>query len=721
MWRVDLCVWLATLALMGASAQPAALSEDARLHTCITVWLKLEPLRDALRMIGRQVGVPLRCTDAIAQEKVCIFVEDRPAHEVLTQLTRLMRYEWHPHEEGGYIVRVPEPVRLEEERAQNQMRRARLSALRELRHQVREILKLPADERIQERERLMARHAELNDTERLRLKLLEPLTAFAAHSVAPDGTIRYHEGYGYWSSDAYAYVCLAALPDRALHAVLDGQWIGLSTQPAQGVYRFPEVPLPNLLRDHTALTLYTERELRHILRNVSPSNPEFAGMWLKLLPLHGTVEYRLLSVPRMKIAVLDSDGNVVQGSESEPFSAVRSISSSTLLPWNLRETDSSLWRYWDMWATPKSKLRSALPERPAPAPHRAAFQPQPYFAGQSVGYRYTSADALEWLAWATRRPVLSDAFRTAHLEPILKPDLSPRALLQPLHERVWLRIDDAGYLMARHKRYWELRLFEIPESWLRPLERKAEQNADDLWDYVALAGKLSKQQVDYLMQSQSHANMPLTRFPIQSLIDCLPALRFLASLSEGQRRLLATGEPLHWSRLNRSQQTRYLEALRVDFPPAQWLFREPMPAQERTLPSTLQNLTTSLVVYVLDDETPERLEARLKTPPAESLVRLTRCAELAFPVLVAPEGYYDRYFVGYAATGEDAEATRTRAIRDMHKALQEASDRRLVQLRVRGYLIEFFTSDSRFARYAFALAREEPFSLPPLPPTEQEP
>lgn len=46
--------------------------------------------------------------------------------------------------------------------------------------------------------------------------------------------------------------------------------------------------------------------------------------------------------------------------------------------------------------------------------------------------------------------------------------------------------------------------------------------------------------------------------------------------------------------------------------------------------------------------------------------------------------------------------------------MQENPDGRFVQMHVHGYLIEFFTADGRFARYAFAQTREQPFELPPL-------
>jgi hypothetical protein len=57
-----LCVWL-TLAGQSALAQ-ATLTDDPRLQPRITLWLKMEPLRDVLRAASRQTGIPLRCQQA---------------------------------------------------------------------------------------------------------------------------------------------------------------------------------------------------------------------------------------------------------------------------------------------------------------------------------------------------------------------------------------------------------------------------------------------------------------------------------------------------------------------------------------------------------------------------------------------------------------------------------------------------------------------------------
>ncbi|GIV11040.1 MAG: hypothetical protein KatS3mg020_0531 [Fimbriimonadales bacterium] len=715
-----LCVWTTTITLGILPAQPANLAEDPKLQPRVSVWLKMEPMRDALRAVSRHTGVPLRCQDAIAQEKVCVFVEDRPAHEILTQLSRLLRYEWRTHEDGGYILQVPDKTRLEEERAQSQMRAARLSALRDLQRLVREIAKLPPTQRVEQKQRLEARQSELSAAERQRLELLKPLTAFAPERLTPSGEIdRSDKSVSYYRDEAYIYLCLAALPERALSALLDGQWVGLSSKPAHGIHRFPDVLLPPTMRDHTTAQQFSEQRIRITVLDFAPRNPEFAGIWLRLLPLQGVIRYYFLSAPEIQSGYLHPDGEV--RFYGNPARAVLGRMGSLSLLWSLRETVSPLWNYWDSWAASQAELSNALPERASPAPNRPAPPLTPYRPNDYYGYRYSVADALEWLAWATRRPVLSDAFRTAPLELFLKPDMSPRTLLEPLRERIWLRLDESGYLNARHKRYWELRLFEIPEAWLRLLEAKAARNELNLWDYVALAGKLNARQADYLMQTRGYTDPPLVRFSVAPLIECLPALRFLASLSEAQRAQLIAGEPLRWSQLNRPQQKRYLEAVQVEFPPAQWLFREQLPTDNPPHQDTLQNLAVSLIPRFLDDMTSEQLAELLKSPPAESMVKLVQAGKKFVPVLVGAKGEYTHYFGGYDDRGQDAEEVRAREIRRMHLELSETPDARLIALNIEGYIVAFFASDGQFARYAFALAREERFELPPLPPAEQEP
>jgi hypothetical protein len=137
-----------------ATAQPAELSQDPPLQRRITVWLKMEPLRDALRTIGKQTGVALRCQDAIAEEKVAIFVRERPAHEMYsTQLAGALRYAWRK-DEDAYVLYVPDETRQAEEKAARGIREQRARMLREMLQAARELAAVPEQQRIALRKKL---------------------------------------------------------------------------------------------------------------------------------------------------------------------------------------------------------------------------------------------------------------------------------------------------------------------------------------------------------------------------------------------------------------------------------------------------------------------------------------------------------------------------------------------------------------------------------------
>ena len=59
---LGLCLCI-LLAVQSALAQ-TTLADEPRLQPRITLWLKMEPLRDVLRAASRQTGIPLRCQQA---------------------------------------------------------------------------------------------------------------------------------------------------------------------------------------------------------------------------------------------------------------------------------------------------------------------------------------------------------------------------------------------------------------------------------------------------------------------------------------------------------------------------------------------------------------------------------------------------------------------------------------------------------------------------------
>jgi hypothetical protein len=121
-----------------------------------------------------------------------------------------------------------------------------------------------------------------------------------------------------------------------------------------------------------------------------------------------------------------------------------------------------------------------------------------------------SAYALEWVAWRTGYPVISDASR--YVDAWHRDQLeNPLALLTSLGNDLWLRFDPSGYLLTRHKRFWMLNRFEIPERLVRPLEAKwLGWQWLSLDDYATLAAAISDEQARGFTQAQraQHYTVP---------------------------------------------------------------------------------------------------------------------------------------------------------------------------------------------------------------------
>lgn len=695
MLRGLLCVVIVLGQLSVVLAQPAKLADDPLLQRRMMVWLKMEPMRDALRQIGKQTGVSLRCQDAIADEKVVIFVEERPAHEILTQLAKAFRYEWRKHEDGGYLLYVPDETRLQEEKIANAVREARRRALQELIQAARAVRKMSIEQRYEERQSLDARRSSLTPQESARRSALYRMTPVRLRRQTPDGEWM-ETGEDYYDDEYAVYHCLAALSDRAVDALVNGQTIGFSTKPPQGVFSLPDDALfPNHMRDTRWVQESASADEWVGREQTAPHNPEFAGVWLRMATRLSAMEYRLVS---MSVSESVSEGSTHSSRSLHRYEHALHIDITPFLK------EHELQRFWDGWATPEKALQEAFPERVAPREDRPA-PPRPQYRS-SNGLRpnwATPADILEQLAWATRRPVIGDAFRlvVSYLEP--GELFAPRVVLNRLSTYCWLRADESGYLLARHKFYWGYRRYELPESWLRPLEQKyAQQGWLDLGDYVALAGKLTDAQVEFFTQGRHFWTIPTTQFEFEPLIACLPALRFLASLTHAQRQHLASGQWLLQRRLNPPQRRRFQEAVGDRFPPVQQLFREPLPGDVAPTFFELANLRYDHWAYSFDSVSDD-LPA---STPQEPAVRLTIQKEQLNPFILSSYGVIVRSFSVKLDELDDY-------IYDtVKRELAEDSGARLMAARLRGHVIEFVSESGERKQYRFVLSRYEPYTLP---------
>lgn len=575
-------LWCGMLLLSGlllGGAQPV-LAEDPRLQKPVSVWLKMEPLGDVLRLLTRETGVRLSCSSTIRAHKVAIFVSNRPAHEVLTQLARALRYEWRVREEeNGYMLVQPDALRRQEAEVERALREARRQALQDLIRAAREFAAMSPESLSELSEQARsAPDPSLPPEQQQRQLALYYMAGIRVYSLSATGAETHHI-----PPEATLLRCLAAMPPAAINALLNGEWVGLSTHPARGIYPYPRgVPVPHLLRQHVFRIVQDGEGASRPSSEPSADNPEWVGLWVRLSPQGGnTLHFRLITfTPEESLMVLgDAPSSAPRLRQNQHTGSLR----FHLLPY-LQE--HPLLQSWREWATPAKEWARLLPSEVKP-PSRPA-PPKPIYygthgLGDDTGNRFTTADVLERLAWLTQLPVIGDAFRS---ERVVVPESllhQPLMLLRTIEPHYWLRLDESGYLLARTQLYWLRHRWELPEERLRALERDyMEGKWLDLRAYIELAASLSADQVELYTLPEARERVPLAACPIEPLVHGIRGLRFLASLTPAQLRMAMQGEWIPASVLNAAQRQRFAEALSDFFPPKEWLFN-PIPPHTEPL------------------------------------------------------------------------------------------------------------------------------------------
>jgi len=564
-----LSLWLCVMLAGQHALAQATLTDDPRLQPRITLWLKMEPLRDVLRTASRQTGVPLRCQDAIQHHKVSIFVEDRPAAEVLTRLALLFRYAWRKDGEA-YVLYVPDETRQQEESVLRAAREARVQALRDVIRFAREAVKNPPPEAETGEPAFYAypdpsENAPPEEWNRRMVYRLHPWDALREYGHRADSL------WEWLSSDTALLALLAKMPPQAEQALLNGQLVGFSTRPAPGVYPLPmEIIAPHDIREHE----WDEDADRY---RTAPQNPEYWGFWIRLPERGNYLEYELVGFMR--------DPSLP---ESRRPSEARLHRSSKLFVFHTSPyvRDHPWLAQWRAWATPQREWEPRIPERALTSRNDRSKPQFPSYGADRYSYNnyiINSADLLEWFAWSTRLPVISEAFRTDWVWTRDMDLNAPRSVLLTLSNQAWVQVDESGYVLRRLELYWGWRLVELPEDWLRPLEQRfAQRRWLDLEDYIVLAGRMTESQVRYYKRDgagdQAMYSVRVTvRFPWETLIENLRGLRFLASLNTAQRRRLLSGEWTPTSALTLPQRQRFQEAIDDRFPPPEQLLRIDFP------------------------------------------------------------------------------------------------------------------------------------------------
>jgi hypothetical protein len=613
--------WLSS-ALLLAVAQETVLTDDA-LHKPITVWQRLASLAEVLDDIRKQTGVPLRCQDALRETKLTVYVQNRPAREVLEQVASLFGWRWRRDEDGSYVLYLPDETRRALERALRDDRAATERALREVVQVAREWLRMPPDARAEAMARFPEPKYYPGDTPysvilmeqaaiRRQMTLEQRIKSLVAHYLSkysPQGEPPKPKRDAFFAGDTEGSLlhCLSEAGDAAVDRLLAGHTLGFSTRPTPDVSPLPpRVLLPSHMRlsylDDPSMFQF-DAESGTYTETQNPSNPELGGLWVRLSAWGDALEYEFVA-----LSVSEWEGKTRKYLNRE--------NDWLPLPNEDYLAETETWRQWESWATPIEEWNERLKERkPLDRPKPVLNRDEPLL----------SAYALEWVAWHTGYPVISDASRYV---PAWYPEQldNPSALLNLLSNDLWLRFDPSGYLLARHKRFWMLNRFEIPERLVRPLEAKwLAWQWLSLDDYATLAAAITDEQARGFTRVRRRGRTQFwAAFDNDALYYELPALQFWASLSASQRQQALSGEWIPEGALTLPQRKLFRAALYRDFPPPEQLLRD--------LPD---DYDVGLYVPAMDDSVPNwRGEALQQSPDTPAFRVLQRNPTSELSVLV---------------------------------------------------------------------------------------
>jgi hypothetical protein len=690
-----LSLWLCVMLAGQYALAQETLTDDPRLQPRITLWLKMEPLRDVLRTVSKQTGVSLRCQDAIQHHKVSIFVENRPAGEILTQLASLFRYAWRKDGEA-YVLYVPDETRLQEEGVLRAGRAARVRALQDVIRFAREALKNPPADTT-EFSRAPSDDAPPEEWNRRLVYWYRPWMALQDRQQPSSNEWRLEQ--------AALLAILAQMPPQAEQALLNGQLVGFSTRPALGVYRLPEgILTPAQMRGYETYEEIVDGEKRYRTRPAQ-TNPELWGVWMRL-PSHGSyLECELVSIGRNIVL------HGARPQDAPELYRTRSLVAFHISPY---VRDHAWLAQWREWATPSKEWEARVPER---ALTSRDDRPKPSVEPYPIGKAYlNSADLLEWFAWSTRLPIIAESFRTDNLYAGNIDRNAPRSVLRALSEQLWIRTDESGYVLCRSQWYWGKRLIELPEDWLRPLEQRfAQKRWLDLEDYITLAARMNEQQADYYEAINSgfirYSSLnPAIRFPFETVVQNLRGLRFLASLSASQRRQLQRGEWIPAERLTLPQRQRFQEALGERFPPPERLMVVDSPYRFFD-DSELRALGSASPISTAELAPVERAAFRLQFTPEKFLRYEMR----------SPDGVTTYFAPGYvkieakALPGVDTEELlrmlQRQAVQNAVEQMKSVSGSQMYLTHTQGYTLELQAPPAQRKIYYIFQQRAEPVDV----------
>jgi hypothetical protein len=527
---------------IGAHAQAVDLRQDERLQKPITLREPLIPLKQLLSQLSKELGVSLSASTEIAEDKVCLLVRERPAHEVLQRLASTLRCAWQPAQTtDGYRLYQP----LAERTREQQLRQALLQARRQVfERPLRLLIELARRYRWEELSGLNEQEKQrLSAEQRAMLNKLHDVSVYAMARVM--GDFRASEWQRLWQGEQLVFSSAPQTGEFPLAASL----AALLLEPRTTQVQARTIPEAGSKEP-------TQQAVRLILR---------WDAWRGQL----TIETERYASKGLAPRSSASSSRVLNASS---FSA--SIGKEAAEPSPPLLDDHPLNKVWREWANVSERLTPS--RRASGTPERLALpaflQRSPLAALIELSLRY----GLDLYADAYRLEPVREAISFARPSSTV-PFTSDLSQMQRLF---WLR-QEGEVLMARHKDYFWLRPSEIPEDWLRPLEAKkgsaptdkpSAQPAIILDEWARLADSLNELQLERLVGLPLVSALSVSTsstLNLRAVAHAAPALRFWASLAPQQRQAALKGERLLWRQLSPLQRQRFQQALHA--PPTSYL------------------------------------------------------------------------------------------------------------------------------------------------------
>jgi beta-lactamase regulating signal transducer with metallopeptidase domain len=527
-------------------ASRAALSGDARLDAGITAAWKGRPLGEALTALGRDLQVPLRASRDTADEKVSLFLGERPAREVLLLLSRHFDFRWSRREDGYEL-------------GQSAAARSREAALRE-------------EERVAQ---LAAIHASMERAARMGALPREPLEArdkelrelLSQEDLAPEERARVEEEAAVLADTLHAgrapaVVIYQGLGPAQVRHLLEGRELHLSARDGT----LPPAAA-RLVRQASVETAQLMARFWGISRQEALGEhlPGGAGEAGALVRLYDTGNSQVGPPPRGGFP-LRLEFTFPAGDGEDPW--------SSRIPWSvearpLPQSSAIATATDDPALTQRVRLELRAPRArrsPADPDYESTWQ---FFGGSAwpAGME-TLADLGEALHRATGLQIVADGYIRARLAPeSVAGERSVVSILdQVANELDYTWRKEGSLIFLRSRPYYRDRVEEVPERILRPWRRQVTANRAATLDHLAwLAAALTDPQAHGVHQYwgwyfEDTPALPPNR-GAGGFNGSRQHLRFWAGLGPAQRRAALAGRILPAAQMTSAQRQAFLTAL----------------------------------------------------------------------------------------------------------------------------------------------------------------